>query len=337
MKRSLLPMALLLAATRAWADAGAPELPVVKTLESPHRVFTLALSADGTLLATAGPHGTVSFWDAASGKLLRHGKGSSDDSTSIAISPDKTRIATGGIEGNVRLFDVASGSVILSYGEHGARLMRVAFSPDGSLAASTSWDTHLRWWKNGAPAELGLRDSSPMGLGGFTFDNAGKSIYCSALPEGLALRTGVSFTVPIHQVDLAGKEVRDVVMPKGPVWTIAESPDGKLLALGRSDGAIEVWDLAQRKRLGEWPAADPAGDKIGTGIVALTFVNQGKTLFAAAMNGTGGTFEVPSGRKLLALNRSTLGFVAASVATGTNQVAVSAWNKKIEIFDLLGK
>jgi WD40 repeat protein len=33
-------------------------------------------------------------------------------------------------------------------------------------------------------------------------------------------------------------------------YSLALSPDGRLLALGTADGAVQLWDVARRKKLG---------------------------------------------------------------------------------------
>src|SRR5262249_50250784 len=65
-------------------------------LDGPQRVFCLALSADGQVLAAGGAAGQIDLWDLAQGKL-RHGfAGHQGRAFSVAFSPDGQTLASGG-------------------------------------------------------------------------------------------------------------------------------------------------------------------------------------------------------------------------------------------------
>lgn len=80
--------------------------------------------------------------------------------------------------------------------------------------------------------------------------------------------------------------------PKATVRALAAAPDGKLLAAGGEDGAVQLWDAA---------AGKPADRLEGPAdwVVSLAFSPDGKLLAAGGYDGKVHLWEVPSGKKLL--------------------------------------
>ena len=92
------------------------------------------LSADGTLLATAGFDGVARLWEFSTGELRREFTGSSDTLWSVALSPDGRRLAAGTGEATVILWDTATGletGTIALSGTSGV-IEFLAFTPDGA-------------------------------------------------------------------------------------------------------------------------------------------------------------------------------------------------------------
>src|SRR5262245_23441800 len=111
------------------------------------RVLGLAWSRDSNLLASAAEDGTVRMWDVASATALRTLRASSagasgraDEAICLDWSLDGSTLATGYYSGAIRLWDAQTGRRVRSLKEHTDRVVSLAFSHDGRLVASKSYD-----------------------------------------------------------------------------------------------------------------------------------------------------------------------------------------------------
>ena len=323
-----------LIASFLWAANPATELPVIRSWETPHRIFALTMSDDGQLVAATGTHGIVSLWNAETGQLVKYCKGSYDDSTCAAISHDKKMLAVGGIEGDVQVFDIEAGKLLYSFNKNGSRLMRVAFAPDNKTIASACWDTTTRWWNAADGKPLGKSDSTPIGICAFTFNSKTGELLVPALFPGFSSRPGVPTNSPIQTVDINKGHVIGEIPQHETAWIVATSPDHGLLAVGTSVGNIHVWDSAERKKTGSWTVNTPEDETIGRGIVGLALLNDGKHFFAMTMNGFGGIYSAADGSQVKSIAQPTVDFASVAVAPSVHRAVTSQWNQKIELFDL---
>lgn len=116
-------------------------------------IRALAFSLDATLLVSGGADKTLRLWDATSGNLLSEFSGHQHPINAVAISSDNTQIASAsGEESSVtsadytaRIWDIASTSEKLSI-PHNFSVNAIAFSPDGTLLATSGADTALYLW-----------------------------------------------------------------------------------------------------------------------------------------------------------------------------------------------
>jgi len=126
---------------------------VVQTLAGhSDRVFGLAFSPDGTLLASGAGMGpsdvsdfVVKVWDVEQGREVHTLEGHRGDVHAVAFSPDGRLLASASTDYTVRLWDVQSGELVHTLG-HGDGLWDVAFSPDGRLLASGGVEHRVRLW-----------------------------------------------------------------------------------------------------------------------------------------------------------------------------------------------
>jgi WD40 repeat protein len=117
----------------------------------------------------------------------------------------------------------------------------IAFSPDGATLAVGGSREVLLWDLAGAKlaGRIGAGQIGAM-VQAVAFGKDGKTL---AVGEGSPYLGGAVriFDLPAGQVAMTFQE------PKGVVYCLALSPDGKLLAAGSQDSAAYVWNLEEKK------------------------------------------------------------------------------------------
>jgi parallel beta-helix repeat protein len=199
------------------------------------RVFSVAFSPDGRLLASGSGDNTIKLWDVASGSEVRTLSGHTSWVFSVAFSPDGRLLASGSDDKTIRLWEVATGREVRTLTGHTDRVFSVAFSPDGRLLASGSgsWDRTIKLWDVASGREVRTLSGHTSWVFSVAFS-----------PDGRLLASG-SGDKTIKLWDVAsGREVRTLSGHTSWVFSVAFSPDGRLLASGSGDGTIRLWDIS---------------------------------------------------------------------------------------------
>src|SRR5262249_8553937 len=112
----------------------------------------------------------------------------------------------------------------------------VAFSPNGKLVASASYDGSARVHRTDTGKEV------------FQLQ-AKKVIYSQCFaPGGKALLAGGEHAVSFWDTQ-TGQRQRGIDGVAGQLWTIQFAPDGKTFAGGTSEGVIHIWETASARQL----------------------------------------------------------------------------------------
>jgi WD40 repeat protein len=111
-------------------------------IQSPHTetLSGLAMSADGSTVATTSRDGTVKLWRASDGAALRT-IAVSGPGASVALLADGSSVAAGTFAGDLAIYRAADGAPLASVAAppgHAGTVFQVSFSPDGNLLASVA-------------------------------------------------------------------------------------------------------------------------------------------------------------------------------------------------------
>lgn len=80
----------------------------------PRRVHTVALSADGSIVASCGDEPDILVWDAVSGRPLHRLRGHAAEVWAVAVSPDGRLLTSAAADGAVLVWELGSGRVVRS-------------------------------------------------------------------------------------------------------------------------------------------------------------------------------------------------------------------------------
>jgi WD40 repeat protein len=208
----------------------------------PTTAVAVSISADGTMLATAGGDG-AELWDAATGDSLGH-IGDYSAPGDIAFSPHGTLVAfvrdgyRAGGGGDVQVWDAARRSLVtrILVDEVSVFGWAIAFSPDGRTIATGGLDTLVHLWdvRTGALVRE-LKHNVGTAVLSLGFSPDGRILAMSG-GEAFASLWDVAEGVPIGpRLSVGGREV-----------SLDVSPDGRRLLTTHGDGKGTVWNIDAR-------------------------------------------------------------------------------------------
>ena len=300
-------------------------------------VYSVAFSPDGKVLARASADGLIHLLTVATRRPLGTPlTGHTRPVNSIAFSPDGKTLASGSLDATIRLWNVASGQPVgKPLTGHTGDVYCVAFSPDGKLLASGSADGTIRLWDVSTALNAGAASGKPVGQPLTGHKDSVWGVDFS--PDGLVLASGSSdATIRLWDVSTAlnagvttGKPLgQPITGHKGPVWSVAFSPNGTALASSSSDGTARLWDVATGRPLGQ-PYTSPAGQ-----VNSVAFSPNGQMLASAGKNGVIRLWDVTShpflGQPVMddtgAVNSVAFSSDSKTLVSGGKNGSIALWN-----------
>ncbi len=203
-------------------------------------IVSLAVSPDGTTLASASWDRTIRLWPLGGG-APRVLEGHSQNVNGVAFAGDGNSLVSAGYDATVRIWPLAgSGSpVVVSLP---AALNAVALTPDGEIAAAAANGRVFFMSATGEKRGEVAAMESPI-------------ISLAASPDGaLIAAAGIRGSVAI--IERKSRKVeRTLVGPGLPVWSVAFFPDSTTLLTGGTDRLVRRWDASSGEHIGAVPLA----------------------------------------------------------------------------------
>lgn len=219
-----------------------------------------AVSPDGSLAAVSPGHDRVELMSPQTRRLVTVLRGPFGQAYEMRFSPDGTLLAAGGSR-DVVVWAVATRRVTHRFASADA----VAFSPDSSTLAAGSGRRGVTLYDLGTGDEK-LTLPTRAGIDSVDYSRNGNLV--AAGLDGSATVWALPRTLPFARL---GGQSGDYVA--------RFAPDGKLLAVGDSTGAVVLWDVAAGTRVGT-PLSGHSG-----GVVGLAWSRDGKALVTASGDG----------------------------------------------------
>jgi WD40 repeat protein/DNA-binding SARP family transcriptional activator len=325
-----------------WSGIDASAVLPLLSLRIDGEGLSAAFSPNGLRIASVD--GTdVRVWDAETGKELQRFTASNTNLTRIAYSPDGTRFAVGGLDRRVTVWDTGTGGQVLrgagfaasprlliDLAGHMASIRALAFAPDGSQLATAAEDGTSRIWDLGAAHELlalpnpdwsGPFESQapPLSLGRVFYDPAGIRLAVS-LQDGRVQLLDAGTARQIRQFSSGESEKAGVAA--------AFSADGTLLAIGGSEGVIDLVDSRFGTQVRSMAAHHGP-------ILGVAFSSDGKHLASAGEDGAAKIWNlVDPSRPPLGLLGDSASVTHVAFSPDGRHLAASSVDGTVRVWDV---
>jgi WD40 repeat protein/serine/threonine protein kinase len=204
-------------------------------------VHDVAISPDGTLLASAAGKNAIQIWRTATREHLRELKEHTGTVARLSFSPVDSRLYSAGWDRTIRVWDLAGMPDRLPPPRmlrgHTSYVTALSADGDGKNLVSASADGTVRLWDPDAPGAESVQSSS------------GLQVHCMAdSTDGRFLAVSGNDSV-IRSFNVLDGSASHSLDCGAPVNALTFHPNSETIAAGLEDGSIEIRDTATKRVL----------------------------------------------------------------------------------------
>jgi WD40 repeat protein len=298
-------------------------------------VLNVAFSPDSKHLASSSSDKTVILWDVASGEQKKTLSGHEDEIEGLAFSPtDDTLLVSASRDKTIRFWDIGVKPLVPRGDQLSdtAKVMDVAFSPDGTFLASSNYAGGLQLWDVETRQPVGdPLTGHAKSVRGIAFSPDGKRIASASDDRKIGLWNLENPRQPTPFWSSRVFRGHD-----GGVASVIFSPNGERLASAGYDSTIRLWNVENSEQVGS-PLTEHTDS-----VVTLAFNRDGSLLASGSNDKTVRLWDVATGTQIgptlehdEAVESVAFSADGKRLATGSRDRKVRLWD--VETWELVGE
>ncbi len=196
------------------------------------KVNCVAVSPDGTQVASGGSDWIISIWDLGTGEKIREVEAHWGQVSALAYSADGSKLFTSGWDERVKVIDTATWNTEHNLRDHDDIVLGLCAA--GGLIAAGGADMAVNVWD----ASSGALTRS------ISAAAADEAVSVSLSPDGGRLALAAGGVIEFWDLD-TGELLQTYDQDTEGVLSVAFSPDGAALAYGLDSGAVGVAEVPE--------------------------------------------------------------------------------------------